>query len=204
MCTCYRDPMNERLTIPGPAGGLEARRQGDSAGIVAVLCHPHPLYGGSMDDGVLALLSQALGRRDIDTIRFNFRGVGSSEGRHDGDGGEVDDLLAVITWVQTARPASRLLLGGYSFGAATVCQLLGRPDAPSPERVILVAPPVGNLAAPEPDLPTDVFVGDADAFVDATALQQWQSARVHVLPGADHFFSGQWEALEARIDSALA
>ncbi len=199
--------MPEHLTIPGPAGALEARQtglgEGGAAGRIAVLCHPHPLYGGSMNDGVLGVLADALHRHGIATLRFNFRGVGGSEGRHDGAGGEVADLRAVVVWVQTVHPGSGLLLGGYSFGASTVCQLLAAPGAPDAERVLLIAPPVGNLPAPEPESAADVFVGDADAFVDASALQQWQSARVHVLPGADHFFGGQWQTLEARISTAL-
>lgn len=195
--------MDQHLNIQGPAGILEARQSGEGTSGIAVLCHPHPLYGGSMEDAVLGVLANCLHDRGFTSLRFNFRGVGRSEGEHDGAGGEVDDLRAVIAWVQDARPELPLLLGGYSFGASTVCQLLARADTPAATRVLLIAPPVGNLPAPEPAIPTDVFVGDADAFVDLSVLARWDSASIHTLPGADHFFSGSWQALAAAIHTAL-
>lgn len=201
--SCYLAIMNEQITIPGPAGALEARHDGEEDNGIAVLCHPHPLYGGSMDDGVLAVLADVLHAHGIATLRFNFRGVGRSEGRHDGSGGEVDDLRAAIAWAREAHPDAPLLLGGYSFGASTLCQLLAGAGAPSVERVLLIAPPVGNLPAPEPGQPTDVFVGDADAFVDPSALAEWHRASIHTLPGADHFFAGEWQALAQAIHGAL-
>ena len=198
--------MNEVLAIPGPAGNLEARLSGsEEPEQLAILCHPHPLYGGSMDDMVLDVLASALAGQGISSLRFNFRGVGASEGAHDGNGGEAEDLAAAIAWASARYPDARLTLGGYSFGASTVCRLLSE-DAPvNLQRVLLIAPPVGNLPVPEPDarFNTDVFAGDADAFVDQNALAAWRHAEVHLLPGADHFFGGRWQELEAAIDSVL-
>lgn len=203
--------MNETLSIDGPAGRLEARLSGllpggEAPRELAILCHPHPLYGGSMDDMVLGVLASALETAGIASLRFNFRGVGASDGSHDGKGGEVEDLAAVLAWAGERYPQAELSLGGYSFGASTVCQLLARGDAPALARVLLVAPPVGNLPMPEPDagVRTDVFAGDADTFVDQRALAGWQHARVHLLAGADHFFGGRWQELEAEISTAIA
>ena len=200
--------MNDAMNIPGPAGSLEASLsgpEGESPSRLAILCHPHPLYGGSMHDMVLDTLASALRSDGVASLRFNFRGVGSSEGRHDGNGGEALDLAAVIDWTRANYPEASLLLGGYSFGASTVCRWLADAQHPDLERVILIAPPVGNLPAPEPDagIRTDVFVGDADAFVDQSVLASWQQSNVHLLAGADHFFAGRWQDLEAEISTAL-
>lgn len=203
----YGKSMHEALNIAGPAGNLEARFSGpDGTNKVAILCHPHPLYGGSMDDMVLDTLAGALADAGIHCLRFNFRSVGASDGSHDGNGGEVDDLRAVIAWVEASYPQARLTLGGYSFGASTVCQLLEQRDRPALERVLLIAPPIGNLPVPVPDgsVRTDVFAGDADSFVDRSALARWTSAQVHLLPGADHFFAGRWQELQAEISAALS
>lgn len=207
--------MSASLTISGPAGNLEARltdprdgaalAAGGAPRQLAILCHPHPLYGGSMDDRVVGLLAGALQTADVACLRFNFRGVGGSEGTHDGNAGEIDDLQAVIGWASETHPDARLTLAGYSFGASTICQLLGQRHYPALERVLLVAPPVGNLPVPEPDagVRTDVFAGDADPFVDQDALARWTNAELHLLPGADHFFGGHRQALEDEIGSAL-
>ena len=192
------------LMIPGPVGALQAEiNEAAGGGRLAVLCHPHPLYGGTMDDYVLGLLAEELAASGCTTLKFNFRGVGGSDGHHSGSGGELDDLNAVLDWVGVNRPDAELILGGYSFGAATVSQAL--PGA-SASRALLIAPPAGNLGTLEPDgrIPTDVFAGSADAFVDAGAIGAWQHARVHVIEGADHFFAGHGETLRADIRQALA
>lgn len=212
---CYCANMNQPLTIPltieGPTGALEASlTRTDSTGTdssrLAVLCHPHPLYGGSMNDGILGILETALLATGTDCLRFNFRGVGSSAGQHDGNGGEVEDLKAVIAWVHSERAGGRLLLGGYSFGASTVCRLLAEAHPAELERVVLVAPPVGNLPVPAPDgrVPVDVFSGDADPYVDQQVLATWNTVNRHTLKGADHFFGGYWTELEAEVRAALS
>ena len=158
-----------------------------------------------MDDMVVGVLARALESVDVTCLRFNFRGVGGSDGTHDGNGGEIEDLAAVIGWASETHPDARLTLAGYSFGASTICRLLAQREFSALERVLLVAPPVGNLPVPEPDasVRTDVFAGDADSFVDQSALASWTHAELHLLPGADHFFGGRWQELADRISSAL-
>ncbi len=194
----------EKILIPGPAGPIEAVLLEAGGPAVAVLCHPHPLYGGTMDDPVLGILARALTDAAIGVLRFNFRGVGGSGGEHDGGAGEVEDLRAVLGWLRTARPGVGVWLGGYSFGAAVVGRWLAEGNA-DPERALLIAPPVGSLAIPPPDgsVPVDVFAGDADAFLDRTELATWTGAHVHVLEGADHFFTGRWDDLQRSIQQAL-
>ena len=196
---------NEHFTLAGPAGDIEAVLTGPETGPVAVLCHPHPLYGGSMHDAVLDAIAGVLAERGIASLKFNFRGVGASGGDHDGGTGEVEDLRAVLAWLASSYPDRPRLLGGYSFGAGVVCRLLADPAMPAVERAVLVAPPVGRLAVTEPDgrITVDVFAGDADAFVDTDRLSTWQHARVHLIAGADHVFSSTWADLEAEIRGAL-
>jgi alpha/beta superfamily hydrolase len=139
----------------------------------------------------------------VDTLRFNFRGAGGSDGRHDNGAGEVEDLQAAIAWLQTEHGSGPLWLGGYSFGAYVVWQSLDR--VPPPARVLLIAPPVGMMAFPprQPGCPVDVFVGDADDFADLDALAAWEGITRHVLAGANHFFVGQSDVLKRRIEQAI-
>ena len=103
------------IDVPGPMGVLEAQLSGTPSadGQYAVLCHPHPQFGGTMHDPVLDRLAAALERRGVACLRFNFRGVGASAGEHDGAGGEVDDLLAAVALVQAEYTPKTLILGGY-------------------------------------------------------------------------------------------
>ena len=170
---------------------------------LAILCHPHPLYGGSMHDAVLDAVGQALDSFGINCLKFNFRGVGASDGDFDGGHGEGQDLLAVIDWVREQGIQSPWL-GGYSFGAHVVCSAL--PQIPDPGRVLLVAPPTGAMDISEPAAPynVDVFAGDGDDFVDLGRLAEWRHARLHVIPGADHFFGGAAQRLRETLDKVLS
>jgi hypothetical protein len=189
----YRSTMD----IDGPSGALEARYDDapGPAGAQAVLCHPHPRYGGSLHDAVLDCLTDALLEAGIGVLRFNFRGVGGSAGRYDDGRGEADDLLAAACWLRSAHPGDALWLGGYSFGAWVAWQALDL--GLQPDRVLLVAPPVGRLTfrPHEPEVPVDVVIGDADAFADPAALAAWSGVITHTVAGADHFFTGCMDAL---------
>lgn len=198
------------MNIPSPTGSLEAflvrglERPTEAVGTCAVLCHPHPLYGGNMHDGVLDCVATTLLRAGVTCLRFNFRGVGASAGDHDGGAGEVEDVLAAIAWMRANEPADRLWLGGYSFGAFVAWESLAH--GANPERLLLVAPPLGRMPFTErpPDCRVDVFAGDQDAFVDHTALTTWQGVHAHVIAGADHFFMGAWDELSQEVARAIA
>ena len=195
----------ESLSISGPAGFLEAmlRMPVDAGSELAILCHPHPLYGGSMHDAVLDLVGQTLGELSINCLKFNFRGVGASDGHFDSGRGEAEDLLAVVDWARQQNVQS-LWLGGYSFGAHVVCRTL--PQIADPSRVLLVAPPTAAMDIPEPPAccTVDVFAGECDDFVNLEPLADWHDTRIHVISGADHFFAGSAHRLRETLTEALS
>jgi len=197
--------MPEEMDIVGPAGAIETmlERAADAGSRFAVLCHPHPLYGGSMHDAVLDTAAAVLLRRGINVVRFNFRGVGASEGHHGSGIGEVEDLVAVLAWLTRNHAPSSIVLGGYSFGSAIAWRTA--PAAVGLERVLLIAPPVGRMPfdSPAPACPVHVVHGDEDEFIDPDALAAWPGVARHPVPGANHFFMGRWPALASAIDEAL-
>ena len=138
-----RRPAAEALTISGPAGALETLLEVPAAGApvggFAVVCHPHPLHGGTMQNKVVHTLARALQEAGIATLRFNFRGVGASAGSYDEGRGEIEDALAVIAYGRARWPGAALTLAGFSFGAQVA--LLAAPSS-APARLITVAPPV--------------------------------------------------------------
>jgi alpha/beta superfamily hydrolase len=206
----FRPPAPERIAIPGPAGPLEALLE-EAAGAVpharfGVLCHPHPLYGGTMDNKVVHTLARAFQELGMPTVRFNFRGVGASAGAHAGGVGEVDDALAVIEWGRARWPGAAVWLAGFSFGAAVAL----RASSLAPvARLVTVAPPVGRLLSGDvavPRCPWLLLQGTADELVDAAAVRDWASRLVPPpdiveLSGASHFFHGRLHELR---DAVLA
>ncbi len=191
--------------IPGPAGELEAAVEAAEDGRWAILCHPHPLYGGSMMDAVLDIAGARFVALGGGTVRFNFRGVGASEGRHDGDR-EVDDVTAVARWLADHHGVDEPILIGYSFGACMAWRALGQLDAA--ERAVLIAPPLGGMAFPRIDGATAaVIAGTADSFVDQQELDEWIAAHpgssLIAIDGADHFFGGYNESLADACDTAF-
>jgi alpha/beta superfamily hydrolase len=200
----------EPLTIAGPAGALEARFTTPAAAPThcAVICHPHPLFGGTMDNKVVTTLVRAAAARGAATVRFNFRGVGASAGEHDHGVGEVDDALAVIDWAAARWPGTRLWLLGFSFGSRIALAAAVRRPV---ERLVCVAPPVGRMAFGESGLPACpclVVQGDADELIDANAVIAWAQAahpapRLEILPGVSHFFHGRLHDLSAVVGTFL-
>jgi len=209
-----------RLTIAGPSGGLQAVLSVPDAGAegtdfptsVAVICHPHPLMGGSLDNKVVFTLHRACRDQGLATIRFNFRGVGASEGVYDHGVGEQADLLAVLAWARATLNARRLVLAGFSFGSfvaasawpgALAAGWLGR-------QLLLVAPPVTRFPLVGHALPagTRVIYGDADEVVDPLAIRDWlatqpQALDIRVLTGAGHFFHGRLSELKDWVGAGL-
>jgi len=193
--------------IPGPTGLLEARYAPGDRDAWAVLCHPHPLYGGSMDDAILDVAQTCFRASGGGTVAFNFRGVGSSEGRHDDGAGEVEDVLAVADWLERRYTVDALTLIGYSFGSSVAWRALPRLRRLAP--AILIAPPFGAMAYPRIDgAAGTVIVGDQDPFVDAGALGQWLAdhagMRHIVIPDADHFLAAARDSLAATLDEAVS
>ncbi len=192
-----------RSSAAGPAGllvcAVDAPAQPPRG--VAVLCHPHPQHGGTMDNKVVQTLARALVHLGYTSVRFNFRGIGGSQGHWDEGRGEVDDALAVVAAHRV--PGLPLVLGGFSFGAYVASQAAAQlqPEAPA-ERQVLVGPAVLNF--PMAAVPADTLVvhGEQDDVVPLAALFDWarpQQLPVTVLPGAGHFFHGQLSVLKQII-----
>lgn len=194
---------------PGTGPRLEARLARAEAGPLGVLCHPHPLFGGTMDNRIVVLLRRVLWELGLGTLRFNFRGVGQSEGSYGGGGGEADDLRAVLDLTERGDHASDgVILGGYSFGAwaaAMVCS-----QAFVPRALLLVSPPVDFLSFSGlelPDVPCLIAVGAQDELCSRTGLQAWLrslAARevaptVQIVPDADHYWTVGIEALREAL-----
>jgi uncharacterized protein len=196
------NPNTRRLPIAGPAGALETAIDTPAAVRgVAVLCHPHPLHGGTLDNKVVQTLARAFVQMGYRAVRFNFRGVGTSAGTWDAGRGELDDALAVIAAYRDAELP--LVLGGFSFGGSIAAQAAA--VTPDVERLVLIAPAVQNFPAPPVSQPTLLIHGEADDVVPLAAAFDWarpQALPVTVIPGAGHFFHGQLPLLKQLIVGA--
>ena len=168
------------LLLPGPAGVLETitdvpQPEHARAGTV-VICHPHPLQGGTMHNKVVTMIERGLRELGLRTVRFNFRGTGESSGEHDEGRGETLDLLAVAEWVQRVRPGDALWLAGFSFGAYVA--LLAARHLPV-KQMVSIAPPAGRWdfsAVLSPDCPWLVVQGEDDDVVEPQAVFDWIAA----------------------------
>ena len=188
------------LDCTGPAGRLQCVVDEPDASPVgtAVVCHPHPQGGGSMDNKVVQTLARAFVSLGWRSVRFNYRGVGTSEGEWDEGRGEVDDALAVLA--QQVPAGSPLLLAGFSFGAYVATQAASRlPDDAKPRRLVLVGPSTQRQELPAVPADTVVIHGEADEVVPLASTLDWarpQSLPVIVFPGVGHFFHGQLTLLK--------
>ncbi len=184
-----------RQLVPGPAGAIECAIDLPPAPEhgVAVICHPHPQHGGTMDNKVAQTLARAAIALGWRSVRFNFRGVGASEGHWDEGRGEIDDALAVVDAMR--RAGEPLLLAGFSFGAYVASQAAARlPDDAKPQRLALVGPSTQKQRMPAVPADTVVIHGEADDVVPLSATLEWarpQALPVIVFPGTGHFFHGQ-------------
>jgi uncharacterized protein len=190
----------QRVSIAGPAGALECAIDEPAAAPagVAVVCHPHPLHGGTMDNKVAQTLARAFVQLGFRAVRFNFRGVGGSQGQWDEGRGEVDDALAVIAAHRDA--ALPFVLAGFSFGGYVAAEAAHRlPAEAKPEWLALIAPSTQKQHVPAAPEGTLVVHGEADDVVPLSATLDWarpQSLPVVVVPGAGHFFHGQLTLLK--------
>ena len=195
----------QKRQIDGPVGAIECAidlpaDRTEPRG-VAVVAHPHPLFGGTLDNKVVQTLARALVLLGYETVRFNFRGVGATAGTHDEGRGESDDMLAVIEAFR--RPGLPLVLGGFSFGGYVTtlagARLAGEAAA---ERIVLIGPST-QRATPAP-VPADTLVihGETDDVVPLASTLDWarpQQLPVIVMPGVGHFFHGQLPQLRQLI-----
>ncbi|HUK03873.1 MAG TPA: alpha/beta hydrolase [Burkholderiales bacterium] len=198
-----------RELVAGPAGAIEcavdepAGAPGGVARGVALVAHPHPLFGGTLDNKVAQTLARAFVELGYAAWRPNFRGVGASEGAHDEGRGEVDDLAAVLAHARAARP----VLAGFSFGAAVqtrLAQRLARAGNP-PERMVLVGLAVKHLEAMAVPADTILIHGEEDTTVPLADVLAWarpQDLPVVVVPGADHFFHRRLNVLRAIVQNS--
>lgn len=188
-----------REIVRGPAGALECavdEPPGTARG-VALIAHPHPLFGGTLDNKVVQTLARAFVELGYAAWRPNFRGVGASEGSHDEGRGEVDDLAAVLAYLG----AGKAVLAGFSFGAAMQARLSTRVAA---ERLVLVGVAVNRMGLEVPVVPPGTLVihGELDETVPLAAVMDWarpQDLPVLVVPGADHFFHRKLPALKIAV-----
>lgn len=201
-------PAETRIeTITGPAGTIECALDapdGEPRG-VAVIAHPLPTMGGTMDNKVVHTLARAAVQAGLLAVRFNFRGVGASVGAWDEGRGEVEDLLAVIAHYRD--PARPFVLGGFSFGSFVATQAVARLGADrAPTRLLLVGPAAGRFQVAEVPAGTLVIHGEADEVVPLAAVLDWarpQALPVLVLPGVGHFFHGQLPQLRGLVRREL-
>lgn len=197
--------------IDGPVGKLEVRYGGPGQGQpdqLAVICHPHPLHGGTMTNKVVTTLERTLIGRGMATLCFNFRGVGRSEGKHDDARGEQDDLLAVIAEGRQRLALNQLWLAGFSFGSFVAAAVATKIKL---DGLISVAPPVSKWGFDQlgdPGCPWWVLQGSEDEVVEAQQVYDYVAAHpakpeLITFDGAGHFFHGRLIELRDRLNQAL-
>ena len=200
----------QKTVVTGPAGSIEAvvdapeLAPGVAARGVVVIAHPHPLFGGTMDNKVVQTLARAFVQCGWQAVRFNFRGVGATEGVYDEGRGELQDLLAVV---QQVAPQGTLALAGFSFGAfvtSHAVQTLWPQRAI--EKIVLVGTAASRFAVadipPEAHAHTLTLHGEQDDTVPLAAVMDWarpQTLPVTVIPGGGHFFHGQLPLLKSLV-----
>jgi alpha/beta superfamily hydrolase len=198
--------------FPGSAGDIEvctAVPEKKLPNASVIICHPHPLYGGTMQNKVVSALARAFQNLGLRTVRFNFRGVGKSSGSHDEGRGEAADVIELAKWLQTLFPNNALWLAGFSFGGFVAASVAAQfPVA----QLISVAPQASRFLSPVlPPItcPWLIIQGEKDEVVSPQELYAWIETLEHKpqlirLPDAGHFFHGQLLKLRESIETALA
>jgi len=199
-------PLSEHLVLAGPAGALEARLERPPQAepcAAALVCHPHPLHGGTLENKVVYTLGKAFVALGAATLRLNFRGVGQSQGEFDNGVGETDDALAAVAELRSRWPALPLCVAGFSFGAGVAARVAQQLEVAI---LVTVAPPVGRFGFPQ-DAHRDrwlVVHGSADTLIDVDAVVAWldrlpPGPELVVINGADHFFHGRLNELKSSV-----
>lgn len=204
-----KTPNQKELTINGPAGGLEAiletPPEAPPVGI-AVVCHPHPVHGGTMRNKVAHTLARSFVGSGFAALRFNFRGAGDSAGEFDNGAGEVDDVLAAADWLRGEFPDLPLWYAGFSFGAAMAVRAAAVRE---PDGLISIAPAIsrfGGLLDRQPRCPWLILQGDEDELVDIDETIEWFNGldpgpELEVFEGTEHFFHGKLVLLRNAVQA---
>ncbi len=190
-------PERGEFLLRGPVGMLECATDVPEPDCerpaTIIICHPHPLHGGTMHNKVVTIMERSMRELGLRTVRFNFRGVGESEGEHDDGYGETDDLFTVAEWVRRTRPEDSLWLGGFSFGSYITLRAALNLDI---GQLISIAPPTDRYAfdcISHPDCPWLVIQGDEDDVVNIDSVRAWVDCisphpDLIVMEEAGHFF----------------
>ncbi|MGB0134639.1 alpha/beta hydrolase [Dokdonella sp.] len=200
--------------LDGPVGAIEVatepahpKSHANGCGI-AVICHPHPLHGGTMHNKVVTIIERSVRELGFDTVRFNFRGIGKSVGEFDEGDGESDDLAAIVEWARQVRPGVVIWLAGFSFGSYVALRNAKSLDA---DALITIAPPVGRWKFDSielPDCPWLVVQGEEDEVVDPELVFDWVGAlsvspQLVRMPETSHFFHRRLMDLRGAIKNAM-
>lgn len=199
------------VSIDGPAGRLEGvveRPTTSYSDALAVICHPHPLYHGTMNNKVVHTIARAVNRLGRPAVRFNFRGVGASQGEYAEGEGEAEDALAVIEWARYQWPAAELWLAGFSFGGFIALKCEPRS---APACLITVAPPIHRFSVAEiraPSCPWLIVQGEKDELVPSDEVAAWASGirpppQLALMENTDHFFHGRLTGLRDAVEHFL-
>lgn len=202
---------NNTLLIPGKAGQIEAIMdlpENANSDTIAIICHPHPLFEGTMHNKVVSTLHRACNQRNIPNMRFNFRGVGKSEGEYAGAEGGVEDCRSVINYLQNNYPHKNLWIFGFSFGAYVAAKTATQVAT---ELLITVAPPVGKDyfgQLPERKQPWILVQAKDDKVIDAQAVYDWYDnlecqPQLISFDEAGHFFHGKLIPLREKLLEAI-
>ncbi len=204
-------PKKESLIIAGPQGDLEAileTPENATGERIAVLCHPHPQFQGTMLNKVVHTLARAMNDLQIPALRFNFRGVGNSQGQYSEGAGEIDDVVAITDYVAERWPDARIVLAGFSFGGVVAARAA---EQTGPECLVSIAPAVNilgrELQAP-PAMPWLIVQGDADEVVPPDEVIQWVDTLepkpdLVIMPQVGHFFHGHLVDLRSTVANHL-
>lgn len=208
------NPHIKHFLIPGPAGNIQCamtlpdpEQHGAPRGL-ALVAHPHPLFGGTMDNKVAQTLARSLTGCGYAAVRMNFRGVGQSEGVHDAGIGETDDMACLLDFMRTDYPDLPLVLAGFSFGTFVQSRLQQRLAAAGQAgaRLILVGAAAGKWAMPEIPAESLLIHGEQDDTIPLAAVLDWlrpQNIPVTVVPGADHFFHGRLNHIKTLVQQFI-
>jgi len=203
---------SKELSVVGPVGNLQAiidLPDEISSQFMSVNCHPHSLHGGTMTNKVVHTVSRSIAGLGIPSIRFNFRGVGTSEGKYDEGKGEQEDLAAIVNWMKSEYPNAKLMLSGFSFGSYVSAFSANNLN---PELLISIAPPAERVSFEgfeRPNCNWKVIMGTEDELVDYCAVKDWVESfeptpDLITMTGASHFFHGRLVELRNHIETVIS